>query len=76
LRARGRVVSYFEWVQNREALFWGPDEINERLGRLMVKAASEVWTRAEAERIDPRRAAHSIAVERVANATALRGLYP
>jgi len=35
-----------------------------------------VWDRAARDRIDPRRAAHAIAVERVAEATALRGLYP
>jgi glutamate dehydrogenase (NAD(P)+) len=74
--AGGVIVSYFEWVQNRESLFWTPKIINGRLRDSILSAASEVWDRAAADGIDPRRAAHAIAVERVAEATHLRGLYP
>ena len=74
--AGGVIVSYFEWVQNREALFWTLDEINGRLRRIILRASDAVWDRAAADGIDPRLAAHSIAVERVAEATALRGIYP
>jgi glutamate dehydrogenase/leucine dehydrogenase len=74
--AGGVVVSYFEWVQNREALFWTLDEINGRLRSVMLSAAEEVWRRSADEEIDPRLAAHAIAVERVADAVRVRGLYP
>jgi glutamate dehydrogenase (NAD(P)+) len=74
--AGGVIVSYFEWVQNREARFWTLEEINGRLREIIVGAADAVWQRADAEAIDPRLAAHVIAVERVAEATRLRGLYP
>ncbi len=74
--AGGVIVSYFEWVQNREAMFWSLDEINERLRRIILRAADRVWRRAAADDIDPRLAAHAIAMERVARATSLRGLYP
>jgi glutamate dehydrogenase (NAD(P)+) len=74
--AGGVVVSYFEWVQNREARFWTLDEINGRLREVIVGAAEAVWQRAAEDRIEPRLAAHAIAVERVAEATRLRGLYP
>ena len=74
--AGGVIVSYFEWVQNRDALFWTPKIINGRLREAILDAADAVWERAEADDIDPRRAAHAIAVERVAEATTLRGLYP
>jgi glutamate dehydrogenase (NAD(P)+) len=74
--AGGVIVSYFEWVQNREALFWTLEEINDRLRRVILRAAERVWRRAADDDIDPRLAAHAIAVERVARATALRGLYP
>ncbi len=74
--AGGVVVSYFEWVQNREALNWTGDEINARLDRTMLQTCEQVWARSEADGIDLRLAAHAIAVERVATATALRGLYP
>ncbi len=74
--AGGVVVSYFEWVQNRDALFWTPKIVNGRLHEAMLAASAEVWGRAESDGITPRRAAHAIAVERVAEATLLRGIYP
>jgi glutamate dehydrogenase (NAD(P)+) len=74
--AGGVIVSYFEWAQNRAALAWTLDEINGRLRRQILAAADAVWERAAADDIDPRLAAHAIAVERVAEATHLRGLYP
>ena len=75
--AGGVIVSYFEWAQNRAALAWTLDEINEppapadpgRRRRGLGSAPT-------ADGIDPRLAAHAIAVERVAEATRLRGLYP
>jgi glutamate dehydrogenase (NAD(P)+) len=74
--AGGVIVSYFEWAQNRAALAWTLDEINSRLRRQILAAAEAVWQRAAADDIDPRLAANAIAVERVADATRLRGLYP
>jgi glutamate dehydrogenase (NAD(P)+) len=74
--AGGVIVSYFEWAQNRAALAWTLEEVNDRLRRQILAAAEAVWTRAEADAIPPRLAAQSIAVERVADALRLRGLYP
>ncbi len=74
--AGGVIVSYFEWAQNRAALSWTLDEVNERLRRQILAAAEAVGERAAADGIPPRLAAHAIAVERVASATRLRGLYP
>ena len=74
--AGGVIVSYFEWAQNRAALAWTEDEVNERLRRQILSAADSVWQRAAAERIPTRLAAHAVAVERVAEATRVRGLYP
>jgi glutamate dehydrogenase (NAD(P)+) len=74
--AGGVIVSYFEWAQNRAALAWTVDEVNERLQRQILGAADAVWDRAAADGISPRLAANAIAVERVAEATRLRGLYP
>ena len=74
--AGGVIVSYFEWSQNRSALAWTRDEVNERLHRQILSAADAVWQRAAADGIPPRLAAHAIAVERVATATRLRGIYP
>ncbi len=74
--AGGVIVSYFEWVQNREADFWTLEQINSRLRRLILDAMDRVWERAESDGIDNRLAAHADAVARVAEATRLRGLYP
>jgi len=74
--AGGVIVSYFEWAQNRAALAWTLEEVNERLRRQILAAAEAVWLRAAADDIDPRLAAHAIAVEAVAEATRRRGLYP
>ena len=71
--AGGVVVSYYEWVQNREGRAWTAEVVAERLERTMSQAAGAVRTRAEADGIPPRLAAQVIAVERVARATALRG---
>ena len=57
-------------------LAWTLEEINDRLSRQILAAADAVWARAAADGIDPRLAAQAIAVERVAEATRLRGLYP
>jgi glutamate dehydrogenase (NAD(P)+) len=74
--AGGVIVSYFEWAQNRSALAWTCDEVNERLRRQILSAADAVWQRAATEGIPSRLAAHAIAVGRVAEATSARGLYP
>jgi glutamate dehydrogenase (NAD(P)+) len=74
--AGGVVVSYFEWAQNRAALAWTADEVNGRLRRQMLAAADAVWDRAAVDGISLRLAANAIAVERVADATRSRGLYP
>ncbi|HEY6057058.1 MAG TPA: Glu/Leu/Phe/Val dehydrogenase [Candidatus Limnocylindrales bacterium] len=72
----GVIVSYFEWVQNREADFWTLAQINRRLQALILDAQDHVWDLAEREGIDHRLAAQAIAVGRVAEATRLRGIFP
>jgi glutamate dehydrogenase (NAD(P)+) len=74
--AGGVIVSYFEWAQNRAALAWTLDEINDRLRRQITAAAEAVWARAGADDIGLRLAAHVMAVDSVAQAVRLRGLYP
>jgi glutamate dehydrogenase (NAD(P)+) len=72
----GVIVSYFEWVQDLQSLFWSEDDINQRLERLMVRSVREVVEMARAQRIDLRLAALQRAVDRVATALMLRGIYP
>jgi glutamate dehydrogenase (NAD(P)+) len=74
--AGGVVVSYFEWVQGLQELFWTEDEVNERLRAIVSNAFRETWALHEARRVSMRLAAYGLAVRRVAEATTIRGLYP
>ncbi|MGH2355011.1 MAG: Glu/Leu/Phe/Val family dehydrogenase [Chloroflexota bacterium] len=74
--AGGVIVSYFEWVQDMQQLFWAEDEVNERLRRILGRAFTALWERAETTHLPLRDAALDIAVQRVAEALTVRGLYP
>ena len=74
--AGGVTVSYFEWVQNLEMLYWSEDDVNRRLKDIMVRSFHEVKDIAARERVDMRSAAYILAVGRVAEATLVRGVYP
>ena len=72
----GVIVSYFEWVQDLQRLFWSEIEVNDRLERLLEGAFLQVTRRAAAERVPTRTAAMSIGIERVRAGKQLRGLFP
>ena len=72
----GVIVSYFEWVQDLQQLFWTEAEVNGRLEALLARTFSEVSHRAEKTEVSNRTAAMATGVERVQEAKRLRGLYP
>ncbi len=74
--AGGVVVSYFEWVQNLQELFWTEDEVTDRLNKILSRAFQEVIAVAEREKVDLRTAALALGVGRVAEAVRLRGTFP
>ncbi len=74
--AGGVVVSYFEWVQGLQEYFWKEDEINARLSEIVTRAFDETWATRDQRSTSMRMAAYGLAVQRVAEATVTRGLYP
>jgi len=72
--AGGVTVSYFEWVQNRQEFYWSADRVDTELREIMIRAYGEVA--AEAARWDCcyREAAYRVAIERVVQAAARRGV--
>jgi glutamate dehydrogenase (NAD(P)+) len=74
--AGGVVVSYFEWVQGLQEYFWKEYEVNAKLNDIVVRAFEETWTTRERYATSMRTAAYGLAVQRVAEATTIRGLYP
>ncbi|MDE3113954.1 MAG: Glu/Leu/Phe/Val dehydrogenase, partial [Chloroflexota bacterium] len=74
--AGGVTVSYFEWVQDLQNLFWREATINARLKEVMVKSFNDVLDLSRKHKVDMRTAAYMLAVQRVADATLTRGIYP
>jgi glutamate dehydrogenase (NAD(P)+) len=74
--AGGVVVSYFEWVQGLQEYFWKEDEVNQKLREIVCKAFEETWALRNQRQTSMRMAAYGLAVNRVAEATTTRGLYP
>jgi glutamate dehydrogenase (NAD(P)+) len=73
--AGGVTVSYFEWVQDRQGFFWNEQLVNGRLEEIMVNSFRDVVDYAEKHGVNNRIAAYMLALDRVAFAIKLRGIY-
>ena len=73
--AGGVTVSYFEWVQDRQGFFWNEQTVNQRLEEIMVESFDAVVQYAQAHGVNNRIAAFMLALDRVADAIKLRGIY-
>jgi glutamate dehydrogenase/leucine dehydrogenase len=74
--AGGVTVSYFEWVQDEQHLFWEAQDVYNRLERVMKSSFAEVLQIHLERKVSMRTAANMLGIGRVAEATTLRGLYP
>ena len=72
--AGGVTVSYFEWVQNIQQYRWEAERVNTELEKIMKRAWGDLMTIQKRYGLDLRTAAFALAIDRVANATALRGV--
>ena len=74
--AGGVTVSYYEWVQDQYSFFWSEKQINETLEQAMRTAFTAVHETAQRYDTDMRTGAYILAVDRVAEATKVRGIFP
>ena len=74
--AGGVIVSYFEWVQDLQQLFWEEEEVTRREYHILDRAFETMVARSRADNIPHRTAAMAIGVEKVRAAKNTRGLFP
>ena len=74
--AGGVVASYFEWAQDLQGFMWEGDLFQRRLEKTMHDAFDAVWERHLQLDVALRDTALVVGVERIAEATRLRGLFP
>ena len=74
--AGGVTVSYFEWVQDENHLFWDEQDVNSRLEKVMTRAFNDVLKIHLERKVSMRLAANMLGISRVADANRIRGLYP
>lgn len=71
--AGGVIVSYYEWVQNRQGLAWSLEEVEERLGEVMRRSTEAVLDHADEHDVDLRTAAYVLALRRLEDAISATG---
>jgi len=74
--AGGVTVSYFEWVQDLQHLFWDTQDVYNRLERVMNTSFNDVVKIRKDRKVAMRAAANMLGIGRVAEGVRIRGLYP
>ena len=74
--AGGVTVSYFEWVQDEQHLFWEAQDVYNRLERVMKTSFRDVLKIHLEQKVPMRIAANMLGIGRVAEAVQLRAIYP
>jgi glutamate dehydrogenase/leucine dehydrogenase len=63
--AGGVVVSYLEWVQNKNSEHWSESRVNEELEKYMVEASNALFQTAEAKNVSLKEAAFMNAIQKM-----------
>ena len=69
------IVSYFEWVQDLQFYFWSVEELRRQLNTKLSEGFEQVWEQAHKDKIDLRKAAFSLSVDRLSNVIQKRGFF-
>jgi len=72
----GVIVSYFEWVQDLQSLFWSRDEVLNKMYNILDRTKEDIEAQKKTFGYSRREAALTLGIEKVANAKAVRGLFP
>ncbi len=72
----GVCISYLEWVQNNQGYYWSFDEVANKMETNIVQGLNDMYSLAQKEKIDNRRAAMALAVQRVVEAFEIKGIWP
>jgi len=72
VNAGGVIVSYFEWVQNRQQYYWEEKEVHDKLFTLITKAFQSLEKK-KTDKQTYREVAYKLATERLIQAMKLRG---
>ncbi|MBS4213392.1 Glu/Leu/Phe/Val family dehydrogenase [Neobacillus rhizophilus] len=71
--AGGVIVSYFEWVQNKQGYYWGREEILDKLREKIVQSFNTVYDLSQSRNINMRLAACMTGIQKMAEASLYRG---
>lgn len=74
--AGGVIVSYFEWLQNRGGAAWNAAEVDQRMREILEQAYLRVKEMVTDKSLDWRNAAYAVALRRVEQVYAERGIFP
>jgi glutamate dehydrogenase (NAD(P)+) len=74
--AGGVVVSYFEWVQGIQKLFWTEKEVNNKLFEIMSNTFAKVYAVSLEKKVNMRTAALICGIDRLSKAMLSRGFFP
>ncbi|MBN8597264.1 MAG: Glu/Leu/Phe/Val dehydrogenase [Planctomycetes bacterium] len=74
--AGGVIVSYFEWLQNRGGAAWSAAEVDQRLREILERAYARVKEMAADKSLGWRDAAYAVALRRIEQVYAERGIFP
>lgn len=72
----GVTVSYFEWKQNRQSETWDEELVDERLRKVMTRAAERVLETARELNCGMRLASYAAAIAHIQKVYAMRGVFP